>query len=295
MPYNQNQPFQYGIPDGTYTGRPTTASCFEKDGRLILDVKFEVKDPESGQWYKKDNGYNWEANKRHWLTSKDGAFNQATINGIKEWAKGWNPQGLDDFWWFQNPDANGTPFGNLAAIGEVELNFATDKDGNQTIWVHDPDRPKSGGRKAFVPDGASTDLASIKAKWGTKAKALFGCTPCRSGASCGGPDASRGGSRQGEAVGGLSADGRRRVRVLLRSPEGAAQGGLFEREARRDVVRHLRRRGAGERPRRVHARGRPAADGGRGQRSDAVLKKLQLACPRHGKAGKRGAETVRTA
>ena len=177
MAYNQKDPFTYGIPDGTYVGRPATASCFEKDGRLILDVNFEVKDPESGQWYKKDNGYNWEAKKRHWLTSKDGAFNQATINGIKEWAKGWNPQGLDDFWWFQNPDANGTPFGNLAAIGEVELNFATDKDGNQTIWVHDPDRPKSGGRKAFVPDGASTDLASIKAKWGTKAKALFASTP----------------------------------------------------------------------------------------------------------------------
>ena len=181
MPYNQNQPFQYGIPDGTYVGRPTTASCFEKDGRLILDVNFEVKDPESGQWYKKDNGYNWEAKKRYWLTSKDGAFNQATINGIKEWAKGWNPQGLDDFWWFQNPDANGTPFGNLAAIGEVELNFATGQDGNQTIWVHDPDRPKSGGRKAFVPDGASMDLASIKAKWGTRAKALFAATPKKVG------------------------------------------------------------------------------------------------------------------
>lgn len=177
MPYNPNQPFTYGIPDGTYVGKPVTASCFEKDGRLILDINFEVKDPKTGQWYKKDNGYNWEAKKRNWLTSKDGAFNQATINGIKEWAKGWNPQGLDDFWWFQQPDANGMPFGNLAAIGEVELNFATDKDGNQTIWVHDPDRPKSGGRKAFVPDGASADMASIKAKWGTRAKALFASTP----------------------------------------------------------------------------------------------------------------------
>ena len=177
MAYNPNQPFTYGIPDGTYTGRPTTASCFEKDGRLILDVNFAVKDPQTGQWYKKENGYEWEAKKRHWLTSKDGAFNQATINGIKEWAKGWNPQGLDDFWWFQNPDANGTPFGNLAAIGEVELNFATNKDGSQTIWVHDPNRPKSRGRKAYVPDGASADMASIKAKWGTRAKALFAATP----------------------------------------------------------------------------------------------------------------------
>lgn len=177
MAYNPNQPFTYGIPDGTYTGRPTTASCFEKDGKLILDVNFAVKDPQTGQWYKKENGYEWEAKKRHWLTSKDGAFNQATINGIKEWAKGWNPQGLDDFWWFQNPDANGTPFGNLAAIGEVELNFATDKDGSQTIWVHDPNRPKSRGRKAYVPDGASADMASIKAKWGTRAKALFAATP----------------------------------------------------------------------------------------------------------------------
>ena len=178
MAYNANQPFTYGIPDGTYVGKPVTASCFEKDGRLILDVNFAVKDPQSGQWYKKDNGYDWEAKKRHWLTAKDGSFNQATINGIKEWAKGWNPQGFDDFYWFQGPDANGVPFGNLVAIGEVELNFQTGQDGSQTIWVHDPNRPKgTGGRKAFVPDGATSDRAQLVAKWGTRAKALFASTP----------------------------------------------------------------------------------------------------------------------
>lgn len=169
--------YRYGIPDGTYTGRPTTASCYEKDGRLILDVNFAVKDPNTGAWYKKDNGYDWEARKRHWLTSADGAFNEKTIEGLKEWAKGWQPRSLDDFWWFQNPDASGTPFGNLIAIGEVELNFATDGQGNQTIWVHDPNRPKSGGRKAYVPDGASSDRAAMMAKWGTRAKALFAATP----------------------------------------------------------------------------------------------------------------------
>lgn len=173
--------YSYGIPDGTYTGRPTTASCYEKDGRLILDVNFAVKDPNTGAWYKKDNGYDWEARKRHWLTSADGAFNEKTIEGLKEWAKGWQPRSLDDFWWFQNPDANGTPFGNLIAIGEVELNFATDGRGNQTIWVHDPDRPKSGGRKAYVPDGASSDRAAMMAKWGTRAKALFAATPKKVG------------------------------------------------------------------------------------------------------------------
>lgn len=173
--------YSYGIPDGTYTGRPTTASCYEKDGRLILDVNFAVKDPNTGAWYKKDNGYDWEARKRHWLTSADGAFNEKTIEGLKEWAKGWQPRSLDDFWWFQNPDANGTPFGNLIAIGEVELNFATDGQGNQTIWVHDPNRPKSGGRKAYVPDGASSDRAAMMAKWGTRAKALFAATPKKVG------------------------------------------------------------------------------------------------------------------
>lgn len=183
MAYVQGQPFTYGIPDGNYKGRPTTASCFEKDGRLILDVKFAVKDPQSGEWYRKENGYEWEANKRHWLTSKDGAFNEATINGIKEWAKGWNPQSFDDFYWFQSPDANGVPFGNLAAIGEVDLNFQTDAQGNQTIWVHDPDRPRTGGRKAFVPDGANTDKAALVAKWGTRAKALFAATPKKVAAS----------------------------------------------------------------------------------------------------------------
>lgn len=182
MAYNPNQPFTYGIPDGTYTGKPTTASCFEKDGRLILDVNFAVKDPKTGAYYVKDNGYEWEVKKRHWLTSKDGGFNEKTIEGLKKWAKGWNPQTFGDFWWFQSPDANGTPFGNLAAIGEVELNFQTDQQGNQQIWVHDPDRPKSGGRKAYVPDGASADRAAMMAKWGARAKALFAATPKKVGA-----------------------------------------------------------------------------------------------------------------
>jgi hypothetical protein len=173
--------YNYGIPDGTYTGKPTTASCYEKDGRLILDVNFAVKDPNTGAWYKKDNGYDWEVRKRHWLTSADGGFNEKTIEGLKEWAKGWQPRSLDDFWWFQNPDENGTPFGNLIAIGEVELKFQTDGQGNQTIWVHDPDRPKSGGRKAYVPDGASSDRAAMMAKWGTRAKALFAATPKKVG------------------------------------------------------------------------------------------------------------------
>ena len=170
-----------GTPDGTYTGRPTTASCYEKDGRLILDVNFAVKDPNTGAWYKKDNGYDWEARKRHWLTSADGAFNEKTIEGLKEWAKGWQPRSLDDFWWFQIPDASGTPFGNLIAIGEVELKFATDGQGNQTIWVHDPNRPKSGGRKAYVPEGAGADRAAMMAKWGARAKALFAATPKKGG------------------------------------------------------------------------------------------------------------------
>lgn len=169
--------FTYGIPDGTYTGRPTTASCYEKDGRLILDVNFAVKDPNTGAWYKKENGYDWEVRKRHWLTSADGAFNEKTIDGLKEWAKGWTPRSFDDFYWFQSPDANGTPFGNLSAVGEVELNFQTDNQANQQIWVHDPNRPKSGGRKAYVPEGANTDRAQMMAKWGTRAKALFAATP----------------------------------------------------------------------------------------------------------------------
>ena len=169
--------YNYGIPDGTYTGLPTTASCYEKDGRLILDVNFAVKDPNTGAWYKKENGYDWEVRKRHWLTSADGAFNEKTIEGLKEWATGWNPRSFDDFYWFQSPDANGVPFGNLAAVGEVELNFQTDSQANQQIWVHDPNRPKSGGRKAYVPEGANTDRAQMMAKWGTRAKALFAATP----------------------------------------------------------------------------------------------------------------------
>lgn len=184
MAYTPGQPFSYGIPDGTYRGIPTTASCFEKDGKLILDVNFAVIDPQTGETYKNDKGYDWEARKRHWLTNKDGGFNEATINGIKEWSKGWNPQKLEDFWWHQSPDANGVPFGNLKAIGEVELNFQIDKTGNQQLWVHDPNRTK-GVRKALVPEGCVSDAAQLQAKWGAKAKALFAATPKKLGATAG--------------------------------------------------------------------------------------------------------------
>lgn len=173
MAYDNSKPFTYGIPNGTYVGKPTTASCYERNGALILDIKFAVKDPQSGEWFKKDNGYNWEAQKRHWLTNAEGAFHEATINGLREWAKGWNPTSFDDFYWFQNPSEDGTPFGNLEQVGEVELNFTTNtRTGGQDLWVHDPNRPRT-GRKVFTPDGAETDAAKIKAKWGSKAKALF--------------------------------------------------------------------------------------------------------------------------
>lgn len=182
MAYQQGQPFSYGIPDGTYRGKPTTASCFEKDGKLILDVNFAVVDPKTGETIKNDKGYDWEARKRHWLTNKDGGFNEATINGIKEWAKGWNPTTFADFWWFQSSDSDGRPFGNLIAIGEVELNFQIDKTGNQQLWVHDPNRNK-GGRSAYVPEGGMSDAAQLQAKWGAKAKALFAATPKKVGAA----------------------------------------------------------------------------------------------------------------
>ena len=182
MAYTPGQPFSYGIQDGRYRGRPTTASCFEKDGKLILDVNFAVIDPQTGETYKKDNGYEWEAKKRHWLTNKDGGFNEATINGIKEWAPGWVPTTFGDLWWFQNPDENGVPFGNLKAIGEVELNFQIDKTGNQQLWVHALNRNK-GNRSAYVPEGGLSDVAQLQAKWGAKAKALFAAQPKKVGAS----------------------------------------------------------------------------------------------------------------
>ncbi len=174
---DRDMAYSYGIPDGTYVGRPTTASCYEKDGRLILDVRFMVRDPASGEWYKNDKGYDWEVLKRHWLTSRDGAFNERTIAGLREWAKGWDPRSFDDFYWFQSPDEGNVAFGHLAAVGEVELNFTTGADGSQSVWVHDPNRPRPNGRGAYVPAGASADRASMSAKWGTKAKALFAATP----------------------------------------------------------------------------------------------------------------------
>ena len=214
--------YTYGIPDGSYTGKPVTASCYEKDGRLILDINFAVKDPNTGAWYKKENGYDWEVKKRHWLTSTDGAFNEKTINGLKEWAKGWNPTSLDDFWWFQNPDENGTPFGNLAAIGEVELDFQTDGQGNQNIWVHDPDRPRTGGHKAWTPPEANTDRAQMMAKWGTRAKALFAATPKKVAAGTSAQAATKPAQAAPAAGGGVAPSRRAAVSAAPSRPAGGA-------------------------------------------------------------------------
>lgn len=175
MAYDNTKPFTYGLPNGTYGGKPTTASFYEKDGRLFLDVKFAVRDPSTGDFYKNERGYDFEVTKRHWLTTKEGGFNEMTIAGIREWAKGWTGDGIESFYWFCDPDANGTPFGNLAAVGEVELNFTTGRNGAQDLYVHDPNRQR--GRRAFVPEGATTDRAAILAKWGSKARALFAAQP----------------------------------------------------------------------------------------------------------------------
>ena len=215
--------YTYGIPDGSYIGKPVTASCYEKDGRLILDINFMVKDPNTGEWYKKENGYDWEVKKRHWLTSADGAFNEKTINGLKEWAKGWNPTSLDDFWWFQNPDENGTPFGNLAAIGEVELDFQTDGQGNQNVWVHDPDRPRTGGRKAWTPPEANTDRAQMMAKWGTRAKALFAATPKKVAAGTSAQAATKPAQAASAAGGGVAPSRRAAAPAAPSRPAGGAQ------------------------------------------------------------------------
>lgn len=176
MAYEAGKPYTYGIKDGRYVGVPTTASFYEKDGNLILDVNFAVKDA-NGQFYtveKNGHTYNWEIRKRHWITTKDGAFNTAIIDGLREWAKGWTCADLTSFYWFSNPDANGVPFGNLAQIGDVELNFVTKQNGAQDVYVN----PLGGrGRKAFTPEGAVTDQSAIMAKWGAKAKAVFAATP----------------------------------------------------------------------------------------------------------------------
>lgn len=177
MAYDQSKPFTYGIKDGTYKGKPTTASFYEHNGRLILDIKFAVWNEAEGRWFLKENGYEWEAQKRHWITNKEGGFNEAIIDGLKEWAKGWACTDISSFYWFQQANASGVPFGNLADIGEVELNFQTAADGSQTLWVHDPNRPRTTGRKAFTPEGAVTDQAAILAKWGAKAKAVFAAQP----------------------------------------------------------------------------------------------------------------------
>lgn len=172
--------FSYNIPDGTYAGKAVAASCYEKDGKLRLDIKVCLVDPTTGQWMMNPEKpqYVREFKKVYFLTSKDGNLNERTIESLKEIAKGyWNPKSFDDFYWWQTA-VDGKPFANLEKIGELEFNLVTNEYG-QSMFIHDPARSgKAGGtRKAFVPDGAESDKAKLAAKWGGKARALFAASP----------------------------------------------------------------------------------------------------------------------
>lgn len=150
------------IPDGNYTAAPDSAAVYEKNNKLVIEVRFNLTD-ENGTPYNP----NISRSKRYWVTNNAGSLNTKIIEQIKKWCTAWD--GTDP-WWF-------TEAANVQAVGLVEVVIKTESYTNQTTgetkpwqdieWVN----PIGGGGYAPVANG---DKATIMAKYG----AMF-----RSGAS----------------------------------------------------------------------------------------------------------------
>lgn len=167
------------IQDGTYAAKPAKAQIYlASSGSLMLCVEFNIVD-EDGNEFQNDNGYPLSYRKWFALVSKDGAVNTATVDRIKEWAAGFEPQSIDDFYdYFTAND-----FEKIRAL-EVDVVLKTEaiKDGEKKgqlaqgiAFVNA--KGGHGSWKMNLPSGAVDDKAAIAAKFGAKFRAAFAAKP----------------------------------------------------------------------------------------------------------------------
>lgn len=134
---------------GRYDAATTAATVYEKEGKLLLAVAFNVAGTEL---------------KSYWvLFQKDGTANTKVIQKIREWS-GWD--GLDPYWFVDHAEA-GIP---CEVTVEMEPGF---KDQNRLYpkikWVD-----RAGG-DGGMPQQANR--AAVLAKYGAKFRALAGPQP----------------------------------------------------------------------------------------------------------------------
>ena len=160
------------IQDGVYNAMPVVAAVYEKNNKLMLEVRFNLCD-DQGNFFTQQgsNGKDYPIEKRKFypLVSADGAVNTKTIEFIRAWAKNWD--GTDPYWF--------TDAANIDGVGMVEVTLESKPGYNdpskiyQNIeWVNPL------GHNAKFASGkrevASDDRASIMAKYGAKFKAAAG-------------------------------------------------------------------------------------------------------------------------
>lgn len=163
------------IAAGTYNAQPTQARIYtNQSGNLILEVRFVLCD-ENWEHYVGDNGYAIDMRKWFVLVKADGTVNTATISRLKEWADGFAPSSLDDFYEYWT----GAGFSHLAGIKVqvvVQLTAQGQYAGRPEIaFVNSLSR--KGTANAALPQGADDDRAKIAARFGAKFRAAFAATP----------------------------------------------------------------------------------------------------------------------
>ena len=139
--------------NGTYAAHPKAASVYESDGgALVLSLVHEFQG-------------GGEIKSYHALTTKDGAVNTRTIDGLKKWS-GWD--GVDPYW-FMDVDLTGI---SVELVIENEPGFRDpSKMYPKVQWVN----AAGGGVENGLHE--ASDRRAVLAKYGAKFRAVAGGTP----------------------------------------------------------------------------------------------------------------------
>lgn len=134
--------------EGEYPATTKAGTVYEKDGKLLLAVAFDVGGFEMKHYFV--------------LVGADGAVNTKTIDRIKEWATGWD--GTDPYWFLE-----AMPTGiEVSVTIKNEPGFKNaSKMFPKIQWVNPVGAPK-----AAMPEAG--DKAKIMMKFGSKLRAAAG-------------------------------------------------------------------------------------------------------------------------
>lgn len=136
--------------EGNYAATTKAATVYEKEGKLLLAVAFDVGGTEMKSY--------------HVLIQADGSVNEGTVNKIKEWS-GWD--GTDPFWFVEAATTGISA--EVTVKNEPGFKDPT-KIYPRIAWVN-----KAGGSAAALPDAA--DRKAVMLKYGAKFRAVAGPQP----------------------------------------------------------------------------------------------------------------------